>query len=106
MTGAPIDQVAFWVWHDEEWQKVAVDKNGLGGWQARWDPARVEDQAGVRLLVRPSSGQETYTALPQVTGLILDRTPPNGGYIRPRTKGVARPDVAQRVWAVIPSRWS
>lgn len=98
LTGVSIDQVAFWAWYDEDWHAVGIDAEGLGGWQVRWDPANVADQA-VRVLARPQAGERIYTALPQVTGLILDRTPPSAGYTRPRTEGVAHPDVAQRVWA-------
>lgn len=97
-TGDPIDQVAFWAWYDQDWHAVGTDADGRGGWQVRWDPAGVADQV-VRVLARPQIGERTYTALPQVTGLILDRTPPSAGYTRPRTEGVARPDVAQHVWA-------
>jgi hypothetical protein len=101
ITGQAIEQVTFEVWYDEAWHVAGTDANGLGGWRATWDPAGVEDQTGLRVLARPSSadGERAYTALPQVTGLVLDRTPPRAGYVRPRSEGVARPDVAQRVWA-------
>jgi len=98
-TAAGLDRVDFFIWYDDEWHAVGADTNGLGGWQLRWDPAQVDDQAGIRVLARPQVGNQPYTALPQVTGLVLDRTPPTAGYIRPRTQGVVHPDVTQRVWA-------
>ena len=97
IAGAPIDQVAFYAWYDQDWHEVGTDERGSGGWQVRWDPAGIEDQV-VRVRARPSGGGTTYTGLPQLTGLVLDRTPPQVGYLRPRTLGVAHPDVAQQVW--------
>ena len=76
-SAAGLDRVSFWAWYDGEWHALGEDANGLGGWQVRWDPADVEDQAGVRVAARPLVGEQVYTALPQVTGLILDRTPPS-----------------------------
>jgi murein DD-endopeptidase MepM/ murein hydrolase activator NlpD len=97
---APIAQVAFDVWHDGAWHQVGVDWDGSNGWSARWDPAYVGDQARIRVQARVyDAAGRVNTALPQVTNLILDRTPPKGGFNRPATGGVARPDVPPSVWA-------
>ena len=95
-----ISHVAFYVWHDGDWHEVGVDRDGSDGWAMRWDPTRVEDQPRLRAQARvyDTEGRVNRT-LPQVTDLTLDRTPPSAGYIRPAPGGVARPDVAQSVWA-------
>jgi len=95
-----IDHVAFYVWHDGAWHAAGVDRDGADGWAVSWDPAYVADQARLRVQARVyDGGGRVNTALPQVTALTLDRTPPSAGYIRPAMGGVARPDVDQRVWA-------
>jgi hypothetical protein len=97
---APIDRVAFYVWHDGDWHLAGVDRYGDDGWSVAWDPAPVADQPRMRVQARVYDDRgRINTALPQVTDLTLDRTPPSAGYSRPRSGGVARPDVAQRVWA-------
>jgi murein DD-endopeptidase MepM/ murein hydrolase activator NlpD len=97
---APIERVAFYVWHDGAWHLAGVDRYGDDGWSVAWDPRRVADQRRMRVQARVYDAEgQVNTALPQATDLTLDRTPPSAGYIRPRGGGVARPDVEQTVWA-------
>jgi murein DD-endopeptidase MepM/ murein hydrolase activator NlpD len=96
----PVVGVAFYAWYDDAWHEVGEDQEGSDGWSVAWDPTSVADQVGIRLQARPYDGAErSSTALPQVTDLILDRTPPKAGYSRPRTGGVARPGVSVLAWA-------
>ncbi len=96
----PPGQVAFYVWHDAGWHPVGRDTNGNDGWSARWNPSSVTDQSRIRVQARVyDSRGRVNTALPQVTALTLDRTPPRGGYLRPRSGGVARPGVDYLAWA-------
>jgi hypothetical protein len=88
------------VWHDGAWHEASEGQQDAAGWYASWDPARVEDQDRIRVQARVYDALgRVNTALPQVTGLTLDRTPPGAGYLRPRTGGVDRPGVALRAWA-------
>ncbi|MBL7201012.1 MAG: peptidoglycan DD-metalloendopeptidase family protein [Anaerolineae bacterium] len=96
----PIDRLVFYAWYDGDWHQVGEGRGGEDGWRAFWDPASVGDQSGIRVQARVYDlAGRVHSALPQVTGLVLDRKPPSVGYIRPATGGVARPDVAQSVWA-------
>jgi murein DD-endopeptidase MepM/ murein hydrolase activator NlpD len=95
-----ISQVAFYVWHNGGWHVAGVDRDGSDGWGVLWDPAYVADQPRVRVQARVYDAQgRVNTALPQVTDLTLDRTPPKAGYTRPAAGGVAHPDVDYWVWA-------
>jgi murein DD-endopeptidase MepM/ murein hydrolase activator NlpD len=92
--------VTFFGWYDDEWHDLGGDEEGGDGWSVAWDPSNVADQVGIRLQARPYDGAgRGNAALPQVTDLILDRTPPKAGYSRPRTGGVARPGVSVLAWA-------
>jgi hypothetical protein len=96
----PPARVAFYAWYDGGWHVVGEDGDESDGWRVPWNPISVGDQSRIRVQARAydASGR-VNTALPQVTALTLDRTPPRAGYIRPATGGVARPDVDHRVWA-------
>lgn len=97
---APISHVAFYAWYDGTWHAVGVDRDGSDGWAVAWNPASVQDQTRMRIQAQVYDAEgRVNTALPQVTALALDRTPPTAGYTRPQTGGVARPDVAQWIWA-------
>ena len=96
----PPQRVAFYVWHDGGWHAVGTDANGSDGWGVSWNPASVADQPRIRVQARVYDAKgQVNTALPQVTALVLDRTPPRGGILRPRSGGVARPDVDYLAWA-------
>ncbi len=91
----PPERVAFHIWHDGAWHEAGVDGEGADGWSVKWDPAQVVDQGRLRVQARAyDAAGRVNTALPQVTGLTLDRTPPQARYTRPRTGGVARPGVS------------
>lgn len=93
-------RVAFYVWHDGAWHEAGVDGDAADGWSVTWNPADVVDQGRLRVQARVYDGAgRVNTALPQVTGLTLDRTPPQARYTRPRTGGVARPGVSLQAWA-------
>ena len=97
---APVHRVSFWVWHDGAWHEAGEGQQDADGWYASWDPAPVEDQGRIRVQARVYDALgRANTALPQVTDLTLDRTPPGAGYLRPRSGGVARPGVSLRAWA-------
>jgi murein DD-endopeptidase MepM/ murein hydrolase activator NlpD len=96
----PVAGVAFYGWYDDAWHELGADQEGGDGWSIAWDPASVGDQGGIRVQARPyDDAGRANAALPQVTGLTLDRTPPKAGYSRPRTGGVARPGVSVLAWA-------
>lgn len=97
---AAISRVEFYVWLASAWHLIGTDETGADGWSVRWNPAGAQDQTRVRVQARPVDAQgRMNSALPQATNLTLDRTPPQSGYNRPTTDGVARPDVTLTAWA-------
>ena len=100
MDDEPISKVTFAAWYDGAWHEAGTDLDGGDGWTVHWDPKGIADQARIRVQARVYDDQgRVNTALPQATNLTLDRTPPRGGYIRPREGGVSRPGVKLEVWA-------
>ncbi|MBN1643101.1 MAG: M23 family metallopeptidase [Anaerolineae bacterium] len=94
---APVSGVTFRVWYDGAWHEVGEAERG---WALSWDPAAVADQRRLRVqaIARDALGRAN-SALPQSTDLTLDRTPPEVRLTRPRTEGVARPDVSLKASA-------
>ncbi len=99
-TDAEVGRVDFDAWYDGGWHPIAADENGSNGWGIAWNLAGIADQGRMRVRTRVYDLQgRANSALAQAINLILDRTPPTGGYSRPVSGGVIRPDVPLLAWA-------
>mgnify|MGYP005840738923 CR=1 FL=1 len=82
--GPPVVRVAFTAWYDQGWHELGVDEDGADGWKVRWQPpGGIKDQEVLfHAQVYDAEGHRN-AGIPMVTGVLLDRTPPDGELVTP-----------------------
>ncbi|MGQ9627646.1 MAG: Ig-like domain-containing protein [Anaerolineae bacterium] len=83
--GSGVAKVVFYAGYDEAWHEIGVDEDGEDGWAALWDVSKVKDQKDVwfRAEVYDRLSYQAWT--PTVKGVTLDRKPPEGNLLYPKS---------------------